>query len=70
MEYKIEKNIPVPERNKIRTIASKMNVEDSVFFEGPKGRSQGCNLLAHIKKLGFQGTFRKVEGGYRVWRIK
>jgi len=70
MEYKIEKNIPIPSRNKIRAVASKMNVEDSVFFEGPKGRSQGCNLLANLKKLGLQGICRKVENGYRVWRIK
>ena len=67
---KIEKNIPVPERNKARAVASEMNVEDSVFFEGAKGRSQGCNLLANLKKLGLQGICRKVEGGFRVWRVK
>ena len=70
MEYKIEKNIPMPERNKIRAVASKMDVGDSVFFEGQQGRSQGCNLLANLKKLGLQGICRKVEGGFRVWRVK
>jgi len=67
--YKIEKNIPMPEKNKMREVASKMDVNDSVFFEGSKGRSKGCDLAAKLKKLGRKGSCRKVENGYRVWRI-
>ena len=70
MEYKIEKNIPMPNRNKMREVASKMDVKDSVFFEGPKGKSKGSNLCVNLQTLGRQGRCRKVEGGYRVWRVK
>lgn len=64
---KIEKDIPMPVRNKTRELASKMEVNDSVLF---KTRSQGCYLIVNLKKLGFHGRCRKVDDGFRVWRVK
>tara|TARA_R100001510_G_C7454634_1_gene77909 strand:+ start:184 stop:444 length:261 start_codon:yes stop_codon:yes gene_type:complete len=70
MQYKIEKNIPIPYRNKMLVLASEMDVGDSIFFEGQQGRSRGNNLCANLQKLELDGCVRKVEGGYRVWRTK
>lgn len=66
-KMKIEKDIPMPVRNKTRELASKMEVNDSVLF---KTRSQGCYLIVNLKKLGFHGRCRKVDDGFRVWRVK
>tara|TARA_R100000734_G_scaffold14744_1_gene10898 strand:+ start:825 stop:1037 length:213 start_codon:yes stop_codon:yes gene_type:complete len=70
MEYKIEKNIPIPNRNKMLELASEMDVGDSVFFEGQQGRSRGNNLCYNLHRLELKGRCRKVEGGYRIWRVK
>ena len=50
MEYKIEKNIPMPEKNKMREVASKMDVKDSVFFEGSKSPLMYLSSVANVLK--------------------
>ena len=69
---KIEKNIPMPVRNKTRELAADMEVNDSVFFDDcdKKGRSRSNYLRAELRKLARQGITRSVDGGYRVWRVK
>lgn len=67
----IEKNIPIPDpRNKIRTgwaaVAEKMEVGDSVLCYNEKDRGALYNALVYRR---FKVASRKLDNGFRVWRI-
>lgn len=67
--YKPEKGIPIPHREygMWREVALKMEVGESVFFPT---LAHAPALHAGLKNAGFKAVTRKVEDGYRVWRIK
>ncbi len=83
---KIEKNITPPEynwyNNKFESIAKKMEIGDSVFFDQKDGLfpvSDAQKLFNRIKKIYGKGSgrtarFNSNSGseriGIRVWRIK
>ena len=62
-----DKGVPIPDpapNRKVRYGA--MQVNDSEFFSSKTGARNAC---VFIRSLGFYATMRKVEGGYRVWRV-
>ena len=70
-EFKIEKGVPCPKRNrthgKWQKLAAMMKKGDSVVL--PTG-TQKSGLFSAIRRAGGQACSRRVENGYRVWRIK
>lgn len=64
---KIDKDVYMPHQGKNQKIAAKMEIGDSVLFQN---RSKSTNFLTAIKQIGFRGVSRKVNGGYRTWRIQ
>ena len=68
----IEKNIPVPEdrRGSRKYPFSKMEVGDSVFFEGAS--SDGIEYTAarvSACRWGWKFRARAADGGLRIWRV-
>ena len=70
-EFKIEKEVPCPKRGKgggkWQQLAAMMKKNDSVVL--PTG-TQKSGLFSAIRRAGGQACSRRVENGYRVWRIK
>lgn len=70
-EFKIEKGVPCPKRNrthgKWQRLAAMMKKGDSVVL--PTG-TQKSALFAAIKNSGGKAVSRSIEEGYRVWRTK
>ena len=67
---KIDKNIPIPNRNRNRhgkwkDLVSKMDVGDSVLIK-IKDRSSINNAMV---AQGYKGTSRMEDGKVRVWRL-
>jgi len=56
----IEKGMPIPKSN--RSVLRDMEIGDSFFVE-----RLGSFNFSTLRPLKF--TMRKVEGGYRIWRI-
>lgn len=64
----IDKGIPMPEGwSKFGNTIREMEVGDSVLLTDQRDVS---NLQSSAKRIGLRMTSRKVEGGWRVWRIK
>jgi hypothetical protein len=74
MELKIEQNVPIPAINKAtgRTmseetrLALKMKPGDSIFC--PTGRIY-MRIVSAMRNRKLAYATRKVDGGYRVWRV-
>jgi len=70
-DISIEKGFPIPELRsgwgKFGSIIREMEVGDSVLVT-----KQGdvCNLQQQGRRLGLVMLSRKVDGGWRVWRIE
>ena len=80
-EFKIEKEIPIPKNRNPGALEKfpfeKMKVNDSFFVpvsfinENYKNKSSFQSTVCYSgKRHGRKYTVRKVENGYRVWRIK
>ena len=70
MELRIEKNIPLPPKQKRQSkydFVIHMEQGDSVFAPTPHIASA---IVAKLRTVGYKGATRKVEGGIRVWRIQ
>ena len=71
----IDKKVPVPVPAGHIELAEKMNVGDSVFFEGVSS-SRKCRFYLAVKEHCFTGRLdmkfsaKKQDDGVRVWRIK
>lgn len=66
---KIEENIPIPKNihgEKI-VLLKHMKIGDSIFVPTCMEANTIRNTLRRLK---YKGLSRKVENGYRVWRIK
>lgn len=66
----IEKGVPRPTqcslRGKWKRIAQQMDVDDSVLLDSERE----ANSLRHaLIRAGRNTSLRKVEGGWRVWRL-
>lgn len=72
--YEIEKGIPVAEIQLVdpRYPFEKMEVGDSFFVkhEGKSRNAVSAAVYYYEQKLGRDFAQRKVEGGFRIWRIK
>ncbi len=70
-ELRIEKGIPAPDdggRRRLRDTIKNMENGDSVFFNDlGKARSFYATMT---KSYGLHATCRKIEGGYRVWKLE
>lgn len=69
----IEKGVPIPAivREPTKYGFERMEVGDSMFFEGQKHGGKGAiaaRVFAH--KKGWRMTSRVMDGGVRVWRIE
>lgn len=73
-ESDIDKGVPIPAAgNRRRHNFSSMAIGDSLFFDTrEKMESAASSARGYAKRNnpGFKVTSRKVEGGYRLWRIK
>tara|TARA_R100001510_G_scaffold8875_1_gene6822 strand:+ start:235 stop:441 length:207 start_codon:yes stop_codon:yes gene_type:complete len=67
--FEIEKNIPIPKKKfgKWDELARKMEVGDSVLFEG---QNDSTAFYIAAKNLGKKTTQRKINGKIRCWRIQ
>ena len=66
----VEKSIPIPTRKLYKF--ERMAVGDSFFFEEldeVENCSSSAYSYAKTHQNGFKMTRRKVDGGYRIWRI-
>jgi len=79
MDFKIEKDIPIPvARNKNQPFpVSELETGDSFFIpleyiENHYKNPDSVFSLFSVtgKRTGKKFTVRKMDGGYRVWRIK
>ena len=75
-KIKIEKNIPIPP-TKPRGRQSpfpfaEMEVNDSFFFDNPKGHKQWNSPHAWRRKFqpDWKFVIRPENGGFRCWRVK
>ena len=68
---KIEKGIPLPKAKNGRPTSTpyidEMEVDDSVFV---KDRVTANRLRANMSNRGWLPAIRKIDGGFRVWRIE
>jgi len=71
---KIEKGVKIPEKNKYPF--TQMELNDSFFVPAPNGNedktrsSLSAALTAANKSMRpIKFTLRKLEGGFRVWRV-
>ncbi len=74
MTIKIDENVPMPERAKARKHSiypfDDMEISDSFFVEGVKGR-EFCRFAYEAgKRFNKKFAVRSVEGGCRCWRIE
>jgi hypothetical protein len=76
MPYKIESGIPLPLREnnghvpgELTVTLMKMNVGDSVFVPSDKKTAHSFDTTAK-KHTGYRYAKRRVEGGYRIWRVE
>jgi hypothetical protein len=72
-EYKIEKGIPMPEKNPppgrvCRFPFAQLEIGDSFLVPEVKLKSIRQTCFYYGKKLGRKFTSAEVEGGVRVWR--
>lgn len=67
----IESGIPIPKRCSPRTAVSKaatrMKIGESILCET---ETELGNVIRIIKRLGGHYCQRKMDGGWRVWRIE
>lgn len=72
---KIEKGLPIPKKiggfgAPIKFgLLMEMEVGDSILFDDVKTAAAATSRLRTAKLQGFKFCVRKVEGGYRVWRL-
>lgn len=70
----IDKGVPIPKAgNRRRFRFERMAIGDSLFCETlEKMESAASSARGYAKRNNpeFKLTSRKVEGGYRLWRIK
>ena len=69
----IEKGIPMPfgKRGKLKNIAEKMEVGDSVLCDGDgykSAKAHAASLIGALNRLGAKGISRPEQAGVRVWR--
>jgi hypothetical protein len=66
MEYKIDRDIPLPLGRSERYPFSSMNIGESFFSEKMSARTASIN---YQKKHGGKFASRRENGGVRIWRI-
>ena len=71
-EFKIDKDVPIPEgagKKSYKYPFSEMEVGDSFFTDVLREKLYPAASY-YGKRNGKKFSIRKMEGGYRVWRIK
>ena len=69
MQIKIDKNIPLTaprQRTGLSSTIRSMEPGDSVLV---KNESQRASVASTARRIGVQTASRKVEGGFRIWRL-
>lgn len=67
-EIKIEKSIPIPEKNRNKSIISTMQIGDSFFTAADdKTILETCAVIGAL--LNFEFTMETEGRGTRVWRV-
>jgi hypothetical protein len=69
----VEKSVPVPVRNNARGASiypfPTMEIGDSIFIPGESGRLARATAYQYGRRFGKSFTARRVEGGFRIWRV-
>jgi hypothetical protein len=74
-EFKIEKGVPMPggrgRASALLDTLRQMEPGDSLFRASAASGSAVHNVLQYLRRreTGKKWTARKVEGGWRIWRI-
>lgn len=68
---KIDSNVPIPTVNINAITWKKMRVGDNVFFESNSAANKFAqSLYQATKDTKYRQLVRKVDGGWRVWKVK
>lgn len=68
MEYKIDKNVPIPrKRGKWQEVASQMKKGDSIALDTIREKN---GLYAAFRTMGIPVTIRREGSKFRIWRLK
>jgi hypothetical protein len=77
MQYKIEKNIPLPDKYRKDDLwyyFSKMKKKDSVQFSNTYSRKQmrvaSGTCCSYSRSHGGKFAVARYKGGVRIWRVK
>jgi len=70
MEFQIEKNVPIPEGHgrgtPLKYPWNKMEIGDSIVVPSKTGQQ---SALKYGQRYSLKFRTRKVDGGYRIWRV-
>jgi len=71
-EFKVEKNIPMPQgrAGSAKYPFDKLEVGDSFFIPGVKGREFAGTAYSNGKRNRMKFSVRSVAGGCRCWRVE
>ena len=72
MNYKIEKNIPLPKQvgwGKWSLIANEMEAGDSVLLPA-ESKNEALSLCQTLRRRNYKPVTRTVNGGIRVWAME
>lgn len=68
-KLKIDKDVPIPARRNGAIPFANMQSGDSVFVPGEVMKNPASSAKQWAAKHGGEFIVRRVEGGYRVWRV-
>jgi hypothetical protein len=64
----IQKGVPMPTQ---KYPLDDMDIGDSIFFDSDTKRHQLDNAVQRVRyRTGRKFTIRKVDGGFRLWRVE
>jgi hypothetical protein len=69
-DLSIEKGVPMPQRGgwgRFGDVVHQMEVGDSILVTK---QNDVCNIQTQGRRIGLTMSSRKVDSGWRVWRIK
>lgn len=63
----IEKNIKIPERESVHQVIKQLEVGDSLYFQNRK-EMENKRVIAYYYDV--KVSCRKMNNGWRLWRVK
>lgn len=73
-EFNIESGVPIPKKvgkpDKNRSLINKMEIGDSIFFPDSEYTDSIKVFYSSARLIGRKVSFRRVDGGVRMWRVE